>query len=356
MANNIEFLNAVRQVATQGYKERIPTATQTNLKEVTEAIMKYPANKNEFVDTLTNKVAQTKFMQKVYKNPYRFFKKGSLPYGESIESIFVDIIKGKSFNENFGDSEVSSLIGAEKVTNVKVEYYSENIRNKYKLTISDMQLRKAFMSAEGLQQLINKMMIAPLNSVEYDEFLVTKKLLGTIKMSEVVISDYDSLTEDKQASKLTKTIKEYVSKMGFLSNKFNSQGVMTFSKPEEMVIFVTPETKANIDVELLSTAFNMEKAEVSGRMIEIDEFLMQVLAQSGENASDTVGDTVVDNNTLAIIADENLIQMYDTLNETESFRNADKLITNTFVHRWSIAYGCGFANALKIRKVATPTG
>ena len=174
-------------------------------------------------------------------------------------------------------------------------------------------------------------------------------------MSEVVISDYDSLTEEKQATKLTKTIKEYVSKMGFLSNKFNSQGVMTFSKPEEMVIFVTPETKANIDVELLSTAFNMEKAEVSGRMIEIDEFLMQVLAQSGENASDVVGDTVVDNNTLAIIADENLIQMYDTLNETESFRNPDKLITNTFVHRWSIAYGCGFANALKIRKVATPT-
>ena len=354
MASNIEFLNAVREVATQGYKERIPVATQTNLKKVTEAIMQYPANKNEFVDTLTNKVAQTKFMQKVYKNPYRFFKKGSLPYGESIESIFVDIIKGKSFNENFGDSEVSSLIGAEKVTNVKVEYYSENIRNKYKLTISDMQLRKAFMSAEGLQQLINKMMIAPLNSVEYDEFLVTKKLLGTIKMSEVVLTGYDSLTEDKQASKLTKTIKEYVSKMGFLSNKFNSQGVMTFSKPEEMVIFVTPETKANIDVELLSTAFNMEKAEVSGRMIEIDEFLMQVLAQSGENTSDTVGDTVVDTNTLAIIADENLIQMYDTLNETESFRNADKLITNTFVHRWSIAYGCGFANALKIRKVATP--
>ena len=34
MASNIEFLNAVREVATQGYKERIPTATQENLKNV----------------------------------------------------------------------------------------------------------------------------------------------------------------------------------------------------------------------------------------------------------------------------------------------------------------------------------
>ena len=88
----------------------------------------------------------------------------------TINPIFINLfnilisylLEGKSFNENFGGSEVSSLIGAEKVDNVKVEYYSENIRNKYKLTISDMQLRKAFMSAEGLQQLINKMMIAPL--------------------------------------------------------------------------------------------------------------------------------------------------------------------------------------------------
>ena len=355
MATNVEFLNAIRSVATQSYQDRIPVATQNNLKQVTQAIMEYPTNKNEFIDVLTNKVAQTKFMQKVYKNPYRFFKKGTLPYGDSIESVFIDLIKGKSFKENFGGSEVSSLIGSEKVDNVKVEYYTENIRNKYKLTIKDIELRKAFTSPNGLQDLINKMMVAPLNSAEYDEFLVTKKLLGTVKMAEVVIDGYDALEEDKQAKKLTKVIKEYVDDMGFLSNKYNSQGVMTFSKPEEIVIFVTPKTKANIDVELLATAFNMEKAEVSGRLILIDEFLMQVLAQSGETAGNTVGDTVVDKNTLAIVADESLIQMYDTLNETESFRNPDQLLTNTFLHHWAIAYGCGFANALKIRKVATPT-
>lgn len=358
MASNVEFLNAVREASSQGYKDRIPTATQENLKKVTEAIMQFPANKNEFVDVLTNKVAQTKFMQKMYNNPYKFFKKGTLPYGESIESIFIDIIKGKSFNENFGSSEVSSLIGKEKVDNVKVEYYSENIRNKYKLSIQDAQLRKAFTSANGLQQLINSMMVAPLNSAEYDEFLICKKLLGTIKMSELVIDGYNELPDDYNKSlELTKTIKTQILKMGFLSNKYNSQGVMTFCKPEEMVIFVTPETKAMLDVELLATAFNMDKVELNGRLVVIDEFMRQVLKDegTGEDADKTKGDTVVDENTLAIIADESIIQMYDTLNETESFRNPDQLLTNTFVHRWSLAYGCGFANALKIRTVVTQT-
>lgn len=356
MASNVEFLNAVRQVATQGYKDRIPTATQDNLKTVTEAIMEFPTNKNEFIDVLTNRVAQTKFMQKMYSNPYKFFKKGSVPYGESIESIFIDIIKGKAFKENFGDSEVSSLIGKENPGNVKVEYYTENIRNKYKLSISDVQLRKAFTSADGLQQLINSMMVAPLNSAEYDEFLICKKLLGTISMAERVMAGYEGLSDDHAKSiELTKAIKTEILKMGFLSNKYNSQGVMTFSKPEEIVVFVTPETKAMIDVELLSSAFNMSKAEINSRLVVIDEFMRQVLMTggTGEDADKTKGDTVVDENTLAIIADQNLIQMYDTLNQTESFRNPDQLLTNTFVHRWLIAYGCGFANALKIRKVAT---
>lgn len=356
MASNVEFLNAIRQVATQGYKDRIPQATQDNLKTVTEAIMEFPTNKNEFIEVLTNKVAQTKFMQKLYSNPYKFFKKGAVPYGDSIESIFIDIIKGKSFKENFGSSEVASLIGKEKSDNVHVEYYTENIRNKYKLSISDVQLRKAFNNVNGLQQLINSMMIAPLNSAEYDEFLICKKLLGTVTMAEEVLTGYDALPNDyDKSTELTKVIKTQILKMGFLSNKYNSQGVMTFSKPEEIVVFVTPETKAMIDVELLSSAFNMEKAEINSRLVVIDEFMRQVLKTSGtgEDQDKTKGDTVIDENTLAIIADQNLIQMYDTLNQTESFRNPDQLLTNTFVHRWLIAYGCGFANALKIRKVAT---
>ena len=75
MANNIQFANAVRKEASAQYQERIPVATQENIAEVTEAIMGYPNAKNEFIDVLTNKVSQVKFMNKLFNNPYKFFKK-----------------------------------------------------------------------------------------------------------------------------------------------------------------------------------------------------------------------------------------------------------------------------------------
>ena len=330
MANNIQYANAIRKEASAQYQERIPVATQENIAEVTEAIMSYPNVKNEFIDVLTNKVSQVKFMNKLFNNPYKFFKKGSLPYGESIEAVFVDLIKGKDFSEQFGSSEAESVLGVEKANNVKVEYYSENVRNKYKISISNQQLKKAFMSADGLQRLVDMLVVAPLNSAEYDEFVVMKKLLSQIKMTEITISDYASAQDEQKAKMLTKLVKEHVYKFGFLSADYNSQGVMTFARPEECVILVTPEVKANLDVELLATAFHMEKADMEARLVLIDQFN--------------------DPDTLAILCDENLIQYYETLNETESFRNPNSLVTNTFFHRWAVAYGCGFVNALEIKK------
>ena len=337
MATNKDIMNLVRESAPASYKERIPQATQQNLNETINAILEYPNTKNEFISVLTNKVAKTIFLQKAYKNPFKFFKKGTLPYGKSIESVFVDLIEGKSFEEKFGDgsSEASSLLAKENA-NVKVEYYSENFRHKYKITVSDEQLKGAFLSEGGLQQLINRMVIAPLNSAEYDEFLLIKKLINSADIKKETITGFSTLSEEKQANKLTKVIKTNVAKFKFLSNKYNKQEVMTFTNPSEIVIFVTPETKALIDVDLLASAFHIEKAEFEGRLVLIDEFT----TASGE----------VDNNTLAIIADENLIQFYDTLDTSETQRNGDHLYTNTFFHKWGIISSCGFVNALKIQK------
>ena len=80
----------------------------------------------------------------------------------------------------------------------------------------------------------------------------------------------------------------------------------------------------------------IEKAEIEGRLVLIDEFT----TAGGEE----------DNNTIAIIADENIIQFYDTTNTTETQRNGDQLYTNTFFHKWGIVSSCGFVNALKIQK------
>ena len=93
--DNVTFASMVSELASQEYKDRVPVATQDNIGSIEEIITTYPSAKNEFISVLTNQVAKQLFFSKAYENPYKLFNRGMLPFGKSIESIFVDIIKGK---------------------------------------------------------------------------------------------------------------------------------------------------------------------------------------------------------------------------------------------------------------------
>lgn len=338
--DNITFLNAVRATASADYKERVPTATQTNITDIMTTIMTYSATKEEFTDTILNKVVRTKVMDKAYENSLKFFKKEPLPFGKTIEAVFVDLIKAKNFNENFGteDSEAGSLLSKE-VPTVKVEYYSENFKHKYKLSISDEQLKSAFMSAEGLSQMTQGLIRTATSSSEYDEYMMIKTLIGASVEKELEITGLFALDEYAQAKKITKTVQALVNKFRFMSTQYNKQGVHTHCLPQDCVIITTPDQLANLNVELLATAFNVPYAEMPSRIVVIDSFV--------------TADGTEDNDTVCIVADMDLIQFRNTLDSWESFRNPDGLMTNMFHHVWGSACGCGFVNAVKIKNKAS---
>ena len=334
--DNIQFLNAIRAVSSAEYKERIPTATQTNIQNIMTTIMEYSTTKEEFTNTILNKIVKTKVLNKAYENSLKFFKKEPLPFGKTIEGVFVDLIKAKNFNEHFGDgeSEASSLLAKETPT-VKVEYYSENFKHKYKLSISDEQLKSAFMSADGLSQMTQGLIRSATSSSEYDEYMMIKTLIGASVEKSIEIQGLFKLDENVQAKKITKTVQALVNKFRFMSTEYNKQGVHTHCLPSECVIITTPDQLANLNVELLATAFNVPYAEMPSRIVVIDSFLNK--------------DGTDDNDTVCIVADMDLVQFRNTLDTWETFRNPDGLMTNMFHHVWGSACGCGFVNAVKIK-------
>ena len=334
--DNIQFLNAIRAVSSADYKERIPTATQTNIQNIMTTIMSYSTTKEEFTNTILNKIVKTKVLNKAYENSLKFFKKEPLPFGKTIEGVFVDLIKAKNFNENFGtgNNEATSLLGKETPT-VKVEYYSENFKHKYKLSISDEQLKSAFMSADGLSQMTQGLIRSATSSSEYDEYMMIKTLIGTSVSKELEIQGLFALDENAQAKKVTKTVQALVNKFRFMSTEYNKQGVHTHCLPSDCVIITTPDQLANLNVELLATAFNVPFAEMPSRIVVIDSFLK--------------ADGTDDTDTVCIVADMDLVQFRNTLDTWETFRNPDGLMTNMFHHVWGSACGCGFVNAVKIK-------
>ncbi len=342
--DNVTFTQALVSATSQEFKDRIGTVTAKNMHKIADIITTYPTAKNEFVTVLTNQVAKQRFFNKAYENPYKLFKKGILPYGKSIESIFVDIVKGKDRTRQTTATNLASDLLGRQAPNVKIEYYSENKQMQYLATISDEELKGAFRNENGLSELTSRILQAPLNSAEYDDFLLVKHALSHLKGAEVKIgkTEYDKLTLQAKAQSLVTAIKSYILKMKFLSNNYNGQGVMTYSKPNELVCFVPTDLLAVMDVQLLAQAFNVSYDQINLHVLPIDYFEKCTKATSGETYT-----YAEDTETQCIICDKEAIQIWETLNSSETFRNPQALYTNVWFNRWGIIASCNFVNCVK---------
>ena len=342
--DNVTFVKALTTATSQEFKDRIGATTQANIKKIGETITTYPTLKNEFVNVLTNQVSKQLFFNKVWENPYKMFNRGQLPYGKSIESIFIDIVKGKDRTRQTNTNNLASDLLSRQTPNVKVEYYTENFQQQYPTTLSDEELKGAFRTQNGLSEMTARILQAPLTGAEFDQFLMIKHALANLKTAQVKIGKtaYNGLTAKEKANLITTTVKAYVKKLKFLSNNYNAQGVMTFSRPTDLYLFVPADISAFLDVEQLATAFNISKVELPTRVLDIDNFQK---VNTGNDASSNP--YVEDTDALFYLIDKDAIQLYETLNESESFRNPQAKYTNIWFDRWGIMASCHFANAIK---------
>lgn len=342
--DNVTFTKALTSASSQEFKDRIGDVTKENMHKIGDIISEYPTTKNEFVNVLTNQVAKQRFFSKAYENPYKLFKKGMLPYGKSIESIFVDIVKGKDRTRQTNTTNLASDLLGRVDPNVKVEYYTENKQMQYQATISDEELKGAFRAENGLSEMTSRILQSPLNSAEYDDFLLVKHALAHVKGAEVKLgkTSYNALTLQQKAQSLVTAIKSYILKMGFLSNHYNGQGVMTYSKPQDLVCFVPTDLLAVMDVQLLAQAFNVSYDQINLHVLPIDYFESCTTADEGATY-----EYAEDLETQCIICDKEAIQVWETLNSSETFRNPQALYTNVFFNRWGIVASCNFVNCIR---------
>ena len=173
MKTNAEILNTIRANASTEYQERVPEALGIG-GNVSKVFSQYPTMKNEFLTALTNKIARTLFYSKVFDNPLKALHKGMLPYGYSLEQIFVNMAESKGFWEHWdasGDA-VKDLVGMKK-PDIKTLYIERNFAYKYKTTISDQQLRTAFTEQNGLSRLVEQV-VSSVYSKASSKFIINR--------------------------------------------------------------------------------------------------------------------------------------------------------------------------------------
>lgn len=327
-ANNMDVLNAIRNNASADYQRRIPAATQANISELLGSLTRYRPLYNEFCDALINRIALVVARNNIWNNPLAIFKRGNIVHGSQIEEIQTGLIEAREYSP--GRDYLEGEIFGQKRLDVRSAFHTVTRQHYYPVTVNEDILRRAFLDAGGLSSFVSQIMTAPTTSDQWDEFLLMTSLFkamdSTGKIFRVKCPDMQSLSATAaDARSALKILRATAGRLGFMSTNYNPAGMPTFAAPEDLVIFASPEFVANIDVEALAAAFNMDRADAPSRIIQIPQEYFGI------------------DECQAILTTRDFFMVADTLIETRSQANPVGLTTNYFLHHHGIYSASRFA-------------
>ena len=345
-ASTIDILNTIRANASAEYQSLVPTITKaTEIPKVGEVLFGYPALANQFLNALINRIALVRVKSAVFNNAYRELKKGYLEFGETVEEVFVNIAKAREFSAE--KAEAREL--KRTLPDVRSAFHTMNWRVQYPVTIQDEDLRLAFLSMDGVQDLIARIVDSIYTAAEYDEYLLFKyliiKAVSHGKMFPVAIGG----TMDSAAI----AFRGNSNKLGFMSTKYNEAGVTTTTPKADQYIFMDSDYNAAYDVQVLAAAFNMDKAEFMGRLLLIDDFtsfdndrfdVIRANSDMIEAVSDA--ELALMAKVKAILVDKEWFQVYDNQNKFTEQYVASGMYWNYFYNVWKTVSYSPFSNAV----------
>lgn len=357
--SSVDILNVIRNNATNDYKNYVPKATPDadSIREIGAIIMDYPSLQNEFLSALVNRIGRVLLTSKLYENPISMFKKGLLEFGESIEEIFVNIAKPFQFDPAVAESQIFKR----EIPDVRAAFHIMNYQKYYKATINNDQLRQAFLSWDGITTLISKIVDAMYTGANYDEFLTMKYLLARHILNGRFYPVKVGTVSTANMKGIASTIKGVSNDLTFLKTKYNVSGVYTNTEKNDQYLIMNSNFDATMDVEVLASAFNMDKAQFLGNRVIIDSFgeldtdRLDVLFKDDPTYVKLTSDEITAlNNVPAVIVDRDWFMVFDNfMNFTEVY-NGEGLYWNYWFHVWKTFSASPFHNSVLFVE-GTPT-
>lgn len=330
--------NAILKDSSDYYSKRVSVANGFNIDDVASSILQDKALRNEFIDAIVNKVGRTIVNNKMIEDKLSVLDGESLPMGSAIEELFVNPAIAEKYDMN------SEAFLKQKRPDVKALYYGTNRENKYAVTITIAMLKRGFKSDGGMNTLISQIVASLYSGDKLDNMIMKKNLVAHAVVNKNVIirpHEYDiSAMTVEQSNALAKEIVIDSLNMVYPSKDFNSYGkvaseqektdgkdfVVTFTNTSDQYILMRNDIYTNINFDVLAMAYNMEKKELMGKIIPIDNF----------------GDAKI----MALLCDKAWWVISDTIYETDEFRNGENLSRTTWLHHHQIMRYSMFANAV----------
>lgn len=328
-----------------------PREALQSLNGVGEVVMSFQANQNAFLGALVNRIARVMITSRLYENPWSFFKKGFLEYGETVEEIFVSMARPYQYDMYKAEKDVFKI----RKPDVNAAFHTMNYKKFYPTTVNNDELRTAFLSWQGITDLIARIIEQVYTGANYDEFLVMKYMLARMVLDgKIYASQIPSITADNARS-VTTTMVAQAKNLSYMSNKYNMAGVTTYTDPRYLYTILTSEVSSIFDVEVLALSFNMNKAELIGNIIGVDGFGQIDAARLALIFEDDPYTTYVPftedeltrlSSIAALMVDVNFFMIFDNFYNMTDIYNPEGLYWNYFYHVRKTFSASPFANAI----------
>lgn len=343
----VDILNIIRNNASPEYQASIPVISDvSDIPAVGQAIAGNPTRSNEFINALVNRIALVVIRSATFRNPFEALKKGYLEFGESVEEIFVGLANVYEYSAEKAASREFKRYGNEAHS----AFHLLNWKVLYPVTIEKETLKRAFLSAAGVEEMITRIIDQIYTAAAYDEFLLFKYLIikgvtkGQIKPSAFDPSDLKNAAIAFRGTS---------NAMTFISRDYNFAHVQNNAPKDRQYIFMDSSFNATFDVGVLAEAFNMEKADFMGRLLLVDSWTTfdndrwdVIRANSDMVEEVTSTELTAMQNVKAVLVDEEYFQVYDSVSEMEDQKVSSGLYWNYFYHNWKIVSVSPYHNAV----------
>lgn len=348
--NSANIINAIKSTDTGLFTFDDAEYTLDSISAIGNIIMSDSLMMNRFISALINRIAKVVYTSFMYENPLARLKRGKLEMGEVVEELAFRLCDVHTYDT----TDDISYMKQEKPKMLSA-IHKLNYQKYYKQTNNRAELRQAFLTLDGVENLATQIINMMYTSASYDEFLAMKYTIGRSALNGLFAKEAIPTVAPKNMKRVASKIKALSNELTFVRTVYNPAGVETVTSKENQIVLVNSEFSADLDVEVLAFAFNMDKVKFSGQQIMIDKFndseTDRMTALLGENAdykAFTSEEIELLNTIPAYIIDDRLFQIYDYLEETGTAENPEKLYFNYWLHTWKIISTSPFVNAIML--------
>lgn len=342
----VTALNKMREASVKEgsiYHQYVPFITDTtSIGDFGTPILEYQDVRNEFMTKLIRRIVETQIEGKVYNNKLNQLEGEEVPLGYSIQDLYINPAKGRKFN-------VDDFIGLlqKYEADVKQQFLTVNLDMQYPVTITRAKLKNAFVTWGALESFITGITNSLYSGANIDQYNYTKYLVANaFRNGHTINKVINEPTDADKAKAFVKAARTLALDFAEASSDYNAwklvntddeKALVTWTDMEDIVFVLRNDVLSELDVDVLSVTFNMDKASLMGRIIGVRNF--DIYNDAGTKIFD--GSAI-----LGIMCDKRWFKIKSQDKELDAFYNANNRTWNYYYNIVKMYNYSLFANAV----------